>query len=94
VERVWETHAEGPTGNILLWHRFWVQGRYTQSPSVAMLLELRGRMFKGKDDAALVVMLAPYAGTSSDGAAAALQDFLSGSGPALDALLIGTAARP
>jgi EpsI family protein len=80
--------------SLLLWHRYWVGGRYTTDRFVATLLELRERMLTGKDDAALIVMLAPYSGRSSDAAEADLTDFLSVAAPPVDALLKRTAGHP
>jgi len=94
-ERVWETDASKPGQRILLWHRFWSGGRYTSSPLVAKVQELERRMLTGKDDAALVVVLAPYTDPLKVSAAAStLNDFLAAAGPPLDKLLGATAQLP
>lgn len=95
TERVWETDASRPGQRILLWHRFWSNGRYTSSQFTAKIQEVQSRMFTGKDDAALVVMLAPYAETAKPSSAAAtLSDFYAAAGPSVHALLDATAKLP
>jgi len=95
TERVWETDASRPGQRILLWHRFWSNGRYTSSQFTAKVQEVQSRMFTGKDDAALVVMLAPYPETAKPSVAAAtLSDFYAAAGPSVNAVLDATAKLP
>jgi exosortase A len=94
-ERFWETDASKPGRRLLLWHRFWSGGEYTTNPLVAEVLALRQRMQRGRDDAALVVLLAPYAAASSlPEATATLADFYAIAGPSLDSLLVAAAKLP
>ena len=95
TERVWETDASKPGQRILVWHRFWSGGRYTSSQFTAKVQEVQSRMFTGKDDAALVVMLARYPETARPSVAAAtLSDFYAAAGPSVNALLDATAKLP
>ena len=82
-----ETRLSGSGGQLLVWHRFWLRGRYTTNPYVAQLLELKDRMLTGKDDAALVAVVSPYRGRPRE-AEVALREFLDSIGPSLDASLL------
>ena len=95
ADRVWETDASKPNRRLLIWHRFWSGDRYTPNRFVAKVEQLTRRVFHGSDDAALVVMLAPYtAAPRVSEAASTLADFYAAAAPQVDSVLIATARRP
>ena len=93
-DRIWETDASKHGGRILVWHRFWSGDRYTPSRFTAKMQQLERRVFRGKDDAALVVMLTPYARPHIAGAASALADFYGASAGPVDSLLVAASTHP
>lgn len=94
-DRVWETDASKHGGRILVWHRFWSGDRYTPSRFAAKMQQLEHRVLRGRDDAALVVMLTPYdKAPQVNGAASVLADFYGASAEPVDRILVAASTRP
>jgi EpsI family protein len=94
-DRIWETDASKHGRRMLVWHRFWSGDRYTPSRFTAKMQQLERRVFRGRDDAALVVMLTPYDKAPQVGeAASVLADFYGASAEPVDRILVAASARP
>jgi exosortase A len=74
----------------LLWHWFWVDGRYTGNPYLAKLLQLKIKLFRSSPAASVVSIAIDYdaARTKEDSAPAALDRFVQNLGD------IDAGARP
>lgn len=90
VLKVREEKLTGPSGSMLVWHWYWIDGATTASDYAGKALQVKQKFFHGSDDGAAVLVSAPY-DDNPDQARAALRDFLSANLPALDAAL---AANP
>lgn len=82
---------KSPEGRLLAWEWYWVDGRWTTSPYMAKFLEAKSRLLKGADDAAVIVVSAPYS-ISPAHASKSLDDFLQQSLPGI-ANMLGNAAK-
>jgi len=71
----------GPT-NLLVWRWYWVDGQYIVNPYKGKLLQAKSRLLGHGDDAAAVIVYAPYNGSSQD-AEQALSDFVGSILPAV-----------
>ena len=69
---------------LSVWHWYRVGGRYTDSPHVARLVGLWSSLVKGRTDAALIVVAAPYQHDPEQGAVV-LGSFIDSMLPAIDA---------
>lgn len=74
----------------LLWHWFWIDGRYTGNPYLAKLLQLKVKLLRAPPAAAVVSIATDYDATriKQESAAAALDRFVQALGD------IGAGARP
>lgn len=68
-----------PRGRIV-WYWYWVDGRFTANPLFAKLLQVRARLFGGREEAAVVAVAADYLDNPED-ATALLHGFLENLGP-------------
>lgn len=71
-----ETAVVGPTGRMLIWHWYWMDGRFTGNEYVGKLLHIRSKLLHGEDDGAVVMLFAPY-DEKPEQARAALRAFLA-----------------
>ncbi|WP_024326776.1 exosortase A [Thioalkalivibrio sp. AKL19] len=56
----------GPGQQFLVWRWYWVDGRLTTRPHAVKAREALNRLVGGRDDAALVVLYAPYGAESGE----------------------------
>jgi exosortase A len=77
------------TGRVL-WHWYWVGGEFTASPYVAKLLEIKAKLLRGTEAAAVIAVAADYDIAPAQ-AVATLHRFLE-SAPAIRSALESTAA--
>ena len=77
---------------MLAWEWYWVDGKWTDSPYMAKLYEAESRILHGSDDAAVIVLSAPYAASASE-ASTVLGDFLDASLPGIESMLGRAAER-
>lgn len=68
------------TGGRIVWHWYWVDGKFTASSYIAKLLQARARILGGREAAAVVAIAADYQDAPSE-AAALLRDFLAHAAP-------------
>jgi exosortase A len=87
-----EARVQGPSGNLLVWHWLWIDGRDTANNYVGKLRQAQAKMMMRGDDGAAVMLSAPY-GDKPDEARAALRAFLAAHGAAIDAALAATRRR-
>ncbi|HET7904016.1 MAG TPA: exosortase A [Candidatus Eisenbacteria bacterium] len=90
---VGETRLAGLHEGRLVWHYFWLAGHHATNRVAAQMLQLRERMLRGRDDAALVVLVAPVE-RDPEAAARSLRDFYAAAGPEIEAALDRAAGRP
>jgi EpsI family protein len=90
---VGETRLAGLHEGRLVWHYFWLAGHHATNRVAAQMLQLRERMLRGRDDAALVVLVAPLE-RDPEAAARSLRDFYAAAGPEIEAALDRAAGRP
>lgn len=72
----------GPGQQVLVWRWYWVDGRLTTLPHEVKAREALNRLLGGRDDAALVVLYAPFA-SGPDAAEAALRAYAADALPEL-----------
>lgn len=87
-----ETRLQGPGGTLLVWHWLWVGGHHTASNYAGKLWQAGAKLRFGGDDAAAVMLAAPYA-ENPEQARAALRAFLADNINAVDAALVATRER-
>jgi len=80
-----QTRILGPGGGRLVWHWYWVDGRFTSNRYIAKFLEVKAKLLAGKTAAAAIVLAADYRDRPRD-AARVLRDFLARMDPLGDAL--------
>ncbi|MDD5330401.1 MAG: exosortase A [Sulfuricella sp.] len=78
-----QTRLRGTHANLLAWNWYWVEGRRTVNPYFGKLLEAVAKLFATGDDAAVVILYAPYEDRPAD-AEAPLRDFLEQMLPAAE----------
>ncbi len=91
--RIRQALLKSTRGRLLAWEWYWVDGRWTSNPYMAKLLEAKSRMLRGVDDAAVVVVAAPYI-TSPQEASGTLGNFLRDSLPEIEHMLEHAVKRP
>jgi exosortase A len=84
-----ETVVQGPSGNLLVWHWLWIDGRATANNYVGKLWQAEAKLMVRGDDGAAVMLSAPY-GDKPDEARASLRAFLAAHAEAIDAALAAT----
>ena len=87
------TTIASASDRLLVWHGYWIGGRWTTNPYLAKVLLSLTRLRVEGDDSAIVTIYTPDVEGDRAGAAALLQRFLSRMGPAIDNMLMQT-ARP
>lgn len=70
-----ETSIRSREHRLLVWHWYWVDGQYTTNSYWAKLLEARSQLFGRGDDAAVIVVSAPFDAGANE-AAPQLQSFV------------------
>jgi EpsI family protein len=90
VLKVREEKLTGPSGRMLVWHWYWIDGDATASDYAGKALQVKQKFLHGSDDGAAVLVSAPY-DDNPDHARATLHDFLAANLPAVEAAL---AANP
>ncbi|MEW5943842.1 MAG: exosortase A [Pseudomonadota bacterium] len=55
-----QTRLRSPSQNLLVWHWNWLNGEHTLNPYAAKLLEAKAKLLQAPDDAAAVIIAAPY----------------------------------
>jgi EpsI family protein len=81
-----ETTLAGPSGRLLVWHWYWIDGIATGNDYQGKLLQIRQKLVSGIDDGASVMVFAPYE-AKPDAARAALEAFVRSNAAAIDAAL-------
>ena len=87
-----ETRMQGPSGNFLVWHWNWVDGRPVTNAYVGKLRQAGARLLFRGDDGAAVMVAAPY-GEQQDEARRAMRAFLDAHLDGIDASLAATRSR-
>lgn len=57
---VQETQVRSEAESYLVWHWYWLPDEFTSSQAMAKLLQARARILYRRDDAAVVILSAPY----------------------------------
>lgn len=83
-----QTRLRAPHARLLAWHWYWIEGRRTVNPYFGKLLEGVSRLSGTGDDAAVVILYAPYDDRPEE-AEAPMRDFLEQMLPALERSLNG-----
>lgn len=78
-----QTRLRAAHARLLAWHWYWVEGRRAANPYFGKLLEVVSKLFGTGDDAAVVILYAPYDERPEE-AEAPMQDFLKQMLPALE----------
>ncbi len=76
-----EANLRSPKIRLLVWQWYWVDGQWVINPYIAKVLEAKARIFKGRDDAAVVILAAQFqddAGTAERTMHDFLQQMLPG----------------
>ena len=71
-----EAIIDGPQGSIMVWHWYWIDGRFTASDYVGKLLQAKGKLLLQGDDGASVMLVTPLTGTQ-DASRTTLRNFLN-----------------
>jgi exosortase A len=77
-----EAKLRGRSTSLLVWRWFWVDGEYIVNPYWGKLLQAKSRLLGRGDDAAIVIVYAPYDERPQD-AEQALKDFVGTMLPAI-----------
>lgn len=86
VFSVREEKLAGPSGRMLVWHWYWIDGVATSSDYAGKALQVKQKFFHGRDDGDALMLSAPYE-ENPDQARAAMRAFLAANLAALDAAL-------
>lgn len=70
-----ENQVRSETESYLVWHWYWLPDEFTSSQTTAKILQARARILYRRDDAAVVILSAPYRGDPAP-ARAGLERFL------------------
>lgn len=81
-----ETRMQGPSGNFLVWHWFWVDGRALTNAYAGKLVQAKAKLMFQGDDGAAVMLSAPYTDNQDD-ARKALRAFLEANLQAVESSL-------
>ena len=74
--RVHEAKLRSSGQHLLVWYWYWIERRHVANPYLGKLLEAKARLTGKGDDAAVIILAAPYDAVP-DQARALLQDFLT-----------------
>jgi len=83
-----ESSMRGPSGHLLVWQWYWIDGQFTVNDYLAKLLQAKEKFLMRGDDGAAVLLFAPY-DENPDTARAAMRDFMNANLAALEAVLAG-----
>lgn len=86
--RVIESRLSGREIRLLVWHWYWIDGQYTSNPYWAKLLQGKSMLLGRADNAAIIMVAAPYQ-TSPEEGVRPLRDFVKSMLPAVAAMLQG-----
>lgn len=81
-----EATISGPSGHLLVWYWYWIDGSITSNDYIGKLLQAKQKFLSGSDDCAAVMIFAPY-DEKPDEARAVLRDFLASNLTPLEAVL-------
>ncbi|MGV3654399.1 MAG: exosortase A [Noviherbaspirillum sp.] len=81
-----ETRLQGPSGRLVAWHWYWIDGRFTTSDYLGKLLQAKQEFLLQGDDGASLLAAAPYE-DNPEAARETLRRFLDSNLPALQATL-------
>jgi len=70
-----EATISGPSGHLLVWYWYWIDGNVTTNDYVGKLLQAKQKLLNGRDDCAAVMVFAPY-DDKPEMAREVLRDFL------------------
>ena len=84
--RVQEAKLRSSGQHLLVWYWYWIEHGHVANPYLGKLLEAKARLIGKGDDAAVVILAAPYDAVP-DEARALLQDFLTAHLERIDATL-------
>ena len=84
--RLRESSMSGPSGKMLVWHWYWIDGSTTSNDYVGKLLQIRQKLVHASDDGAAVMVFAPY-DENPEPAREAMRAFLKGDLAAIEAAL-------
>lgn len=79
------------TTRLLVWHWYWINGRWTSGDIMAKVYTVLSRLSGGGDDSAVIVAYTWQ--SASDRGEDVLEEFIGTAGPAIDAALRQTAAQ-
>jgi len=85
-ETIQQTLLRAANNRLLIWSWNSLEGTYTTNPYLAKLLLAKAKLSGQRDDGAVIIIAAPYAGTP-EAAALSLQTFANDMLPAIDASL-------
>ena len=85
--RVQEAQLRSSGQHLLVWYWYWIERGHVANPYLGKLLEAKARLLGKGDDAAVVILAAPYDAVP-DEARALLRDFLTAHLQRLDATLV------
>lgn len=77
-----QTKLRSASKKLLVWHWNWLNGEHTLNQYVAKLLEAKAKLLQAPDDAAAVIIAAPYEGQPEQ-AAEVLRDFFNDMQPSI-----------
>lgn len=81
-----ETRIHGETGSLLVWHWYWIDGKFTANDYLAKLFQVKEKFLMRGDDGAAMMVFAPY-DANPDTARALMRDFLTANLAGLEAAL-------
>ncbi|WP_370662620.1 exosortase A [Massilia frigida] len=84
--RLRESSMSGPSGKMLVWHWYWIDGSTTSNDYAGKLLQIRQKLLHASDDGAAVMIFAPY-DENPEPARVAMRAFLKGDLAAIEAAL-------
>ena len=90
---VTQTDLSSPVMNLRVWRWYWTPGRIVTNPAELKLLALRSRLLGRGDDAAAVIVAAPFEGAPDD-ASRELTEYLTTMLPRLEGVLQRASMHP
>ncbi|WP_394778179.1 exosortase A [Undibacterium sp.] len=81
-----ETQLKGPSGPMVVWHWYWLAGRYTANNYLGKVLQTKEKMLMNGDDGASIIVYAPFTENPEE-ARVALRNFLNANIDAMQATL-------
>lgn len=87
------TEMSSSQGRMIVWHAYWVGGRWTTNDYLAKLYLALTQLRGDGDDSAVVMILTPYREFEHEAGIERLNSFLADMGPTLGDMLARTATR-